>query len=474
MITPPSATKAVIYCRISDDKAGEGLGVIRQQTDCERLAKSLGWTIAQIIVENDRSAYSGRKRPGYEQLLDGLRDGTFDGVIAWHADRLHRRPIELEEYIHVCQAQGVRTHTVKGGEVELATPEGMLRAGMLGQIARYESAHKSDRITRAHQQAAEQGRWRGGGRPFGYLADGTTPHPVEAPAIAQAYDDFLSGKGLNEIAQSWNSQGLRSSRGKPFGTVTFRTILLRERNMGASVYKGEIVKRDAFTPIVSEDTFAAAKAVLTSPARRRAVSNQGRWLLSGLALCGICSAEGVHAKMGAGMVRSSDGSQKHTVYKCRVKHHMGRRANYCDDYITHLVFARLARPDAKNFLNIGERPDATDLHQQIAGLREKLAEYAAMLADDSMTAAQFREATAFTRKRLEDAEKKLFGAQQPAALRALVEAPDVRATWDGLSWAQKQAVVDALMVVTFLPTNRKASRFFDPKYIKVEWRQDGA
>jgi site-specific DNA recombinase len=34
--------KAAIYCRISDDRAGAGLGVERQRTDCVQLAAVLG------------------------------------------------------------------------------------------------------------------------------------------------------------------------------------------------------------------------------------------------------------------------------------------------------------------------------------------------------------------------------------------------------------------------------------------------
>ena len=46
------AKNAVIYCRISSDRAGEGLGVARQQEDCEKLAKQLGWKVARVIIDN--------------------------------------------------------------------------------------------------------------------------------------------------------------------------------------------------------------------------------------------------------------------------------------------------------------------------------------------------------------------------------------------------------------------------------------
>ena len=88
--------RAAIYCRISEDRTGAGLGIERQEHDCRELADQLGWTVVEVFADNDLSAYSGTPRPGYQALLDALRAGTADAVICWHTDRLHRRPVELE------------------------------------------------------------------------------------------------------------------------------------------------------------------------------------------------------------------------------------------------------------------------------------------------------------------------------------------------------------------------------------------
>src|SRR3954465_13621526 len=91
--------RAVIYTRMSKDRAGAGLGVDRQRQDCADLADRLGWTIVAHHSDNDLSAYSGKARPGYRALLDDLKAGRADAVLVWHTDRLHRRPVELEQYI---------------------------------------------------------------------------------------------------------------------------------------------------------------------------------------------------------------------------------------------------------------------------------------------------------------------------------------------------------------------------------------
>lgn len=458
------AKNAVIYCRISSDRAGEGLGVARQQEDCEKLAKQLGWKVARVIIDNDRSAYSGRKRPGYEELLAGLRNGSFDGVLAWHSDRLHRRPIELEEYIHVCQAQNIRTHTARGGEVDLATPEGMLRAGMLGQIARYESAHKSERLVRQEQQAAEQGKWRGGPRPFGYKAGAQELEPLEARAIEQAYAAVIDGATLASIVQQWKIEGLKTSRGNAFSTLQLRAILLREKNYGASIYRKEVVKTDAFPAIISEETFLRAKSILTAPGRRKNSSTKGKWLLSGLALCGKCQNGNtmISAAVGAG-------GKKLNTYRCGEGKHMGRRVEYVDEYVTDLILGWIAMPGALELLHKPSSGEAPGLRDKVADLRAKLGEYAALLADDVMTPAQFREATLITKERLDEAERALYRPGNAPALERLIGSPEPAREWDSMEWAQKRIVLRALMTVTILPVPKGLPPAFDPAFIGVQW-----
>ena len=88
---------AGLYCRISDDRDGRALGVSRQEADCRALAERKGWPVGDLYVDNDISAADPRKRrPEYERLLEDIKAGRIDAVVAWDLDRLHRRPIELE------------------------------------------------------------------------------------------------------------------------------------------------------------------------------------------------------------------------------------------------------------------------------------------------------------------------------------------------------------------------------------------
>jgi hypothetical protein len=148
MSIKPSSVRGGIYVRISKDKTGLRAGVDRQRADCLALAERLGWPVARIYVDNDISAYSGKRRPDYEALCDDVKNGIVNAVIAWHPDRLHRRSAELESWLDLC-GDDVAHATVQAGLWDLSTPSGRMTARILGAVAQHESEHKSERVRAA-------------------------------------------------------------------------------------------------------------------------------------------------------------------------------------------------------------------------------------------------------------------------------------------------------------------------------------
>src|SRR5262245_48579300 len=112
MLGGVTAQRAAIYCRISQDRAGAGLGVARQESDCREWAERHGWPLADIYIDDDISAYRGKNRPEYRRLLADIKSGKRDGLVVWHPDRLHRSPRELEDFIDLLDATGIPVGTV--------------------------------------------------------------------------------------------------------------------------------------------------------------------------------------------------------------------------------------------------------------------------------------------------------------------------------------------------------------------------
>ena len=179
------------------------MGVGRQLEDCERFVARSGWQVADRYVDDDVSAYSGKPRPAYRRMLEDVRGGHLDAVVVWHVDRLERQPKELEEFIEVCEAAGVRNLASLTGEIDLSSFTGQMMARILGAVAKNESDVKSHRNRRKAEELAQAGKVGGGGsRPYGYEADKVTVRESEATVIRECARRLLAGEALRGLSPS--------------------------------------------------------------------------------------------------------------------------------------------------------------------------------------------------------------------------------------------------------------------------------
>lgn len=464
----PPARRALTYVRISADRVGAGLGVGRQEADCRALAERLGWSVVDTMIDNDVSAYSGRVRPGYRRMLADLEAGRADAVLCWHTDRLHRAPKELEAFIDLCEAHDVVVHTVTAGPLDLSTPAGRMQARIVGAVARHESEHKSSRIKRQREQAAEAGLWVGGPRPYGFEADGVTQRPAEAEVIRKAIEALVAGASLSSVTREANSSGLLTTfKREDWARNSFRAMLLRPRNAGLRMHRGEVVGKAQWKPIVSEEQWKAVVKILTDPGRTtNNGGNRVRWFGSGLFVCGAC---------GGKMWVSTSGARRSPVYRCRVTGgggHVTRIAAPLDDFVSDLIVVRLARPDAVKLLKAkAPKVDLNVLRTEATAARRQLLDVAAAFGDGEMTRAEHNVARARAQARVDRAEEAVTAATIPSALEGLAGDPDVADVWPGLDLGRRRAVLDTLMTVTVLTAPVKGGRGgFDTAGVHIEWK----
>lgn len=261
-------TRAVVYARISqnDEKTP---ATANQIANCEKLAAAHGYTVIRTFKDDGISAYSGKVRPGFLDLIEGIRAGGFDVVLAVAEDRFTRSSAEKIGFQAECAKAGVTWHTVSGGKVDPSTAEGGLMATVTGAIAEYESAVKKERIRRSVADRLAAGKDLGGPRPFGWEKDRKTIRENEAEALRAAYQMVLDGASVRSVARMFTQLGLQRDRaepGAPWYTRTVHNILTSERHCGRLVVQGVRYAEDG-PAIVSPETFDAVKAILTNPAR---------------------------------------------------------------------------------------------------------------------------------------------------------------------------------------------------------------
>lgn len=297
------ARKVGVYTRISRDDEGESLGVARQQQDCERLADLRSWQVVKTYEDNDVSAFKRNVvRDEFELMLRDLRAGLIDGIVAYDLDRLARQPRDLERLIEIFDERPRLEFATVTNDINLGSPDGRTMARIMVAFANKSSHDASRRIKRKHLELAQQGKDSGGPAPYGWSKDDRTKvDPKAAEAIREAQREILAGVRIGTIRTRWQQQGLGNPRAgtKRMAHHHVEQILTNPRLVGYRTYHGEILVGEDGEPVKGNweqiNTLEEWEAVCAAIAERKQ-KHPGRslarkYLLSGIARCGLCKAK---------------------------------------------------------------------------------------------------------------------------------------------------------------------------------------
>ncbi len=442
--------RAAIYVRISNDPTGQEAGVTRQREDCTALAERLGVTVIREPYEdNDISAYNGRRRPAYEELLAAMERNEFDTLICWHTDRLYRSLKDLEWLIDIAESRAVVIRTVNGGDLDLSTATGKMLARILGSVARAESEHKAERQRRANAQRAGEGKWWSSNRCFGYTQDGQV-EVAEAAMIREAAADVLSGASVRSIARRWNAEGVTSTRGAEWNTARVKRMLVNPRYAAIRTYNGKEAAPGKWPAIIDTETHQGLVAILRDPARGKAVSYERKYIGSYRYVCGRCGSKMHHT------VSTHAGGKSYSNYRCTAETHLSRSQPELDQYVEKVALEYLGRSDllAARLADDGNGIDVNEAQTRRIALQARTDDLAAMFAAGDITAAQFKRATADLRGKIGVIDAQLAEAARRSPLVALLTdgpAEEVAQRWQEATPDIRGKVLDELFTVTVMP-----------------------
>lgn len=163
--------RCVLYARISLSKE-ESVSVERQLTSARRYAEGRGWEVVGEFIDDGVSATANRPedRKGWTALLAA---GGFDAVVIWKVDRLARRVLDFLHVDEVLRKHGAGLVAVED-PIDMTTPMGRAFATILAVFGEMEAAAIAARVRAAREHLAKEGRWGGGGIPYGYMS---APNP---------------------------------------------------------------------------------------------------------------------------------------------------------------------------------------------------------------------------------------------------------------------------------------------------------
>jgi DNA invertase Pin-like site-specific DNA recombinase len=463
---------AALYARISADTDGKSLGVQRQLEDCRRLAADRGWPVGAEYVDNDVSAFSGKPRQQYARMLADLESGARDAVIVYNLDRLHRRPVELEEFVALCERVGVSQVATVTADIDLGNDDGLFMARIFAAFAAKESGRKSARIRRKMLQNAEQGLPHGSVRPFGYEDDKITLRDSEAAVVRQMVDRYLSGQSLFSLTVWLNESGITPAVAKSWQTSAVRQILCSGRIAGLREHRGEVIGEAKWPAIITpaERDRVLARITARAVTKTRAART---YLLSGMLRCGRC---GNRLFSQARHVNPENRVRRYVCLKGPDHGGCGRLtvvAEPVEALLTDAVLTRLDSPHLVKVLAGKSSPDrdVAALAAVVEADQTRLDELAGLYADGAISAREWIAARDPITARIAQNRREIAEATDTTAVYELAGTGGaLRKQWPDLDLEHQRAIIKAILDHAVIAPGTPGSRSLDINRVQPHWR----
>lgn len=488
-----------LYARISEDPRDLKRGVKRQLQDLRRYAtEELGGEIAGEYVENDVSAHDERvERPEYDRLMAAAiaaaaRPGVRVIIAAYHPSRLWRRRVERAQAIEDLRRAKVFVGFESGGFFNLQKATERSQLAQLGENDTAESEVKSERIARASEERAQEGRANGRWgfgfqRVYQYDAYGRVigfhdvEHSEQAAIVREIVQRILAGDTVNAITADLNERGVpapgagmarkrrtcnQDETGSKWNKSSVTKIATRDMNVALRTHNGETYPA-AWPALISEADHARIKALFAKRSVTREKPGQRKHLLTwgAVAVCGVCGSwvrVGVRGNVKYGV--------KKELYICDAKEHVGRQVEALDAYVRDLVVARLSRADALDLLARPDDDAVPRVLEEIAALKIKLDEVAEDFANDLLTREQRNKITETTRVKIEAAQGRLRQLQPTVNVATVADLAHsdpavVAGRWDALTVVHRRRALEALGLRLRINKVTRRGPGFDPESI---------
>lgn len=249
--------RTAIYARFSSDLQKDS-SIEDQVRVCTQRAEREGWTVTAVFSDY---AISGavRDRPGLNALVDHIRAGQADQVMAEALDRLSRHQGDMAYLYERILHAGARIFTLSEGPID------ELQIGFKGTMAALFRRDLADKIRRGQGGRVAAGRTPGN-IVYGYRkvhrldakgnAEGGLREvdPDQAEIVRRIYREYLAGDSPLAIARRLNAEGVPSPSGKAWNVsaingdaVRGNGILCNEIYIGQLVYGRTTMVRDPET-----------------------------------------------------------------------------------------------------------------------------------------------------------------------------------------------------------------------------------
>ena len=314
-------TRYCLYARKSTEQdERQALSIDSQIKEMVQMAMRDGVTVTEIRQESHSAKDSGQ-RPVFNKLIEDIRNGTFDGILAWDPSRISRNAGDLGKIVDLID-QGyikeIRTH----GQRFSNSPNEKFLLMILCSQAKLENDHKGENVKRGLRAKCELG-WRPGMPPLGYFYDPSCrkgekkilTDPNRAPIMKQMFERVAyHGQSGRDILGWLNEIGFKTRTGHNIALSRIYTTLREHFYYGHFEYPlGSGIFYDGkHEPIIDKDLFDKVQACLVHAPRPRPGTKEFNFVK--IFKCGKCGS-GVTASEKFKRLKNG-GINKYIYYHC--------------------------------------------------------------------------------------------------------------------------------------------------------------
>ncbi|MFB6889415.1 recombinase family protein [Kitasatospora sp. NPDC056327] len=506
---PSSSVLALAYSRISEDPLDQRRGVKRQAGDLRDYCAREDWYLVSEYSDNDLSALSD-DRPDYDRLIaDAIAlaphakaVGKKIVILAYHSSRLWRNRVERAQAIEDLRRVGVFVAFEAGGYYDLSKASQRSQLAQVGENDTSESEVKSERVTRAALERAQEGRANGAvaygwHREYQYDRRGRiigfddVEDPEQAAVVREIVRRVLGGESLMSITIDLNERKVpapgagqerklrahtQDAEGNRWSKTSVKKIALRKSNMGVRIHtvEGAITEYPAAWPaLITAEEHARVEVMLA--ARATGGVKAGSQYRPGLRQHMLSWTEvGSCGECGSWLRVAMRGNRKRghvaETYVCHSPAGcVGRNKASLDQHVSDVAVRLLSDPRAAEVFQPDESAAMAAL-EKVAGLKAKQSVVAEDYAVGHITREQLLRINQSLGQQITAAQaeaKRLAPTIDLTVFEGLV-GPGAEEAWGRLGVAQKTQVLEAMQLrVTVLRTGRTGPGY-NPDSVRIE------
>lgn len=460
--------KVAIYARVSTtNQAEEGYSIDGQIDSLEKYCEAMGWDVYNKYID---AGFSGGSlnRPEMTNLINDVQNGLFDTVLVYKLDRLSRNVRDTLYLIKdVFNTNKIDFVSIQEN-IDTSSAMGTLFLTLLSAIAEFEREQIKERMQLGKLGRAKSGKsmqWAKTSFGYDYIKETGTlsVNPYQALIVRKMFEWYLSGMSITKLRDTLNEQ---YGQDKEWNYRTVRVILSNPVYCGYNQFKGQIFP-GTHEAIISEDDFNKTQEEIKTRQRTAAQRFnprpfQAKYMLSGIAQCGYCSAP-LAIKLG---MKRKDGTRL-VKYECKQRHPRKTKGvtvynnnEKCDsgfyfkEDIEHFVLTEISKLQTdsdyidKLFSNTDkETIDQASYQKQIDKLTAKISRLNDLYIDDRISLEELQKRSSDFMAERSALEKEL---ETDTSLKAVERKKDIRRVLDTkdiftLDYEQQKAIARALI-----------------------------